>query len=126
KPIIGDIRRELRRRITHGGFKINHRKSKVLSREMGTVSVTKVGLRDDTFTVKGEAVLVFPQKKRRRLHGMIGSYINGQMDWPEKVGGLVAEFLYYYKNVGEQTATDCKTFKLCKEFEADWAKYRYR
>lgn len=129
KPIIGDIRRELRKCITSGGFKINHRKSKVLSREMGTVFITKMGLRGAPFAVSGELEkysLVFPQKKRRCLHGMIGSYLNGQMDWPEKVGGLVAEFLHYYKNVGRPTSTDNKTFWLCKKFEADWAKYRYR
>lgn len=128
KPIIGDIRRELREHITLGGFKVNHRKSKVLSRAMGTVFITKIGLRDSSTTGSGTqvATIVFPQKKRRRLHGMIGSYLANQMDWPEKVSGLIAEFLYYYKNVETPTLTDLKTFALCKEFEADWAKYRHR
>ncbi|MHB8660803.1 MAG: reverse transcriptase domain-containing protein [Minisyncoccota bacterium] len=126
QPIIGDMRKELRRCITRAGFKVNHRKSKVLSREMGTVSVTKIGLRDSS-TVEGQsrtATLVFPQNKRRRLHGMIGSYLVFQMDWPEKVSGLVAEFIYYYKNVEKPTATDHRTFALCKKFETDWSKHR--
>ena len=128
KPIIADIRRELRGCITRGGFEVNHRKSKVLSRAMGTVFITKIGLRDSSTTGSGTqvATIVFPQKKRRRLHGMIGSYLANQMDWPEKVSGLIAEFLYYYKNVETPTLTDLKTFALCKEFEADWAKYRHR
>ena len=46
------------------------------------------------------------------------------MDWPEKVSGLVAEFLYYFKNVWPKTETDKKTFALCQAFEAEWAKYR--
>ena len=128
KPIIRDIRKELRECITRGGFVVNHRKSKVLSREMGAVFVTKIGLRDSTAATEDtlEAILVFSQKKRRCLHGMIGSYLSGQMDWPEKVSGFIAEFLYYYKNVGTPTCTDQKTFALCKKFEAEWAKYRNR
>ncbi len=126
KPIITDIRRELRRHITRAGVGVNHRKSYVLSREMGRVSVTKMGLRDPSITEEKSkrATLVFPQKKRRRLHGMIGGYLAWQMDWPKKVSGLVAEFIYYYKNVEEPTATDRKTFALCKKFETAWSKYR--
>lgn len=125
KPIIGDIRRELREIIARAGFTVNHRKSRVLSREMGTTFVTKVGLHDSRSvgTPMKEGVLVFPQKKRRRLHGMIGSYLSEQTDWPEKVSGFVAEFIYYHKNVKVPTATDRKTFRLCREFEREWSKY---
>ncbi len=62
KPIIGDIRRELRRCIDRAGFEVNHRKSRVLSREMGVVHVTKIGLRGDP-SVPGKTILVFPKKK---------------------------------------------------------------
>jgi len=124
KPIVGEIREDIRRCITRAGFHVNHRKSKVLSREMGTVFVTKMGLRNDPG--KGTAILVFSQKKRRRLHGMIGSYLVGRTDWPQKVKGFISEFIYYYKNVVVPTATDRKTFGLCKKFEAEWAKYEYR
>ncbi|MBU6388472.1 hypothetical protein KGQ72_01170 [Patescibacteria group bacterium] len=126
KPIIGDIRRNVRECIARAGFEVNHRKSKVLSREMGAVFVTKIGLRNRTGKEDGSetAKIVFSQKKRRRLHGIIGSYLTMQMDWPEKVSGLIAEFIHYYKNVDESTATDRKTFALCKLFEAEWAKHR--
>ena len=126
KPIIGKIRRELRECIIRAGFRVNHRKSKVLSRAMGTVFVTKIGLQDPSTTENQSqtATFVFPKKKRRLLHGIIGSYLTMQMDWPEKVSGFIAEFLYYFKNVKEPTATDRKTFALCKKFEEEWAKHR--
>lgn len=126
KPIIGEIRTKLRECITGGGFAVNHRKSKILSRNMGTVFVTKVGLRNSLPTERQSSIakIVFPKKKRRRLHGIIGSYLHQQMDWPEKVSGYVAEFVYYFKTVDEPTASDKKTFALCKEFETEWAKYR--
>ncbi len=130
KPITSDIRRELRRRIESAGFQVNHRKSKVLCRDMGTVFVTKVGLRDQNLVAprseSAKAAIVFPKKKRRRLHGIIGSYLHMQMDWPEKVSGRIAEFLHYYRHVERRTAADHKTFALCKEFEREWAKYRKR
>lgn len=126
KIIIGeDTRREIRKHIEQAGFKINHRKSEVLSIEMGTVFVTKIGLR---FNDDSPAILVYPQWKRRKLHGIIGSYLAGPdvFDWPEKVSGYVAEFLYYYKTTPTKTASDAKTFALCKEFEREWGKYRHR
>ncbi|MBI4065621.1 hypothetical protein HY412_00300 [Candidatus Kaiserbacteria bacterium] len=124
KPITKEMRRDIRTCITRAGFVINHRKSKVLCRAMGTVFVTKVGLQAPSEDGSScTAKLVFSQKKRRRLHGIIKSYLAMQMDWPEKVSGYVAEFVYYYKNVGEPTATDRKTFALCKEFEAEWSRH---
>lgn len=137
----GDTRRTLRQVIAKAGFSVNHRKSQVLSRKMGTVFVTKVGLASshekreedveeyENFPYENDpptcsARLVFPQRKRRQLHGLIGSYLSQQMDWPEKVSGFVAQFLYYYKNVEVPTATDRKTFQLCRKFEEEWKKYR--
>ncbi len=126
KPIHRDLRNEIRECITKSSFRVNHRKSKVLSKEMGTIFVTRVGLRyqeaGDSDTIK--SIIVFPKRKRRKLHGIIKSYLKRQMDWPEKVSGYVAEFIYYYKNVGKPTASDLKTFGLCKAFESEWENYR--
>jgi hypothetical protein len=122
-PIPSWMRAEIRQYIAEAGFPVNHRKSRVLSRDMGTVFVTKVGLRS---AEDGKAVLVFPQKKRRRLHGIIGSYLTEpfQRDDPETIRGLVAEFIHHYKHVGRPTESDKKTFALCKEFERVSEPYR--
>lgn len=120
--ITTEQRKEVRRFIDEAGFAVNHRKSRVLTIEQGTIFVTKVGLEQQP--EQDNARIVFPQKKRRKLHGIIKSYLTMQMDWPEKVSGFVAEFLYYYKKVPQKTATDRKTFQLCKAFEAEWARYR--
>lgn len=120
--ITRDERREVRQFVVDSGFRVNHRKSRVLSLAQGTVFVTKVGLeRQEESPVSR---LVFPQKKRRRLHGLIKAYLSQNMDWPEYVSGYIAEFLYYYRCVGKRTKTDEKTFALCRAFEAEWAKYR--
>lgn len=120
--ITASQRREVRQIVAEAMFEVNHRKSKVLALSQGAVFITKVGLEEGP----GGSVarIVFPQKKRRKLHGIIMSYLKGQMDWPEKVSGLVSEFLYYYKRVHWKTATDQKTFNLCKAFEAEWARHR--
>lgn len=115
-------RKEIRQFVAVAGFTVNHRKSKVLALSQGTVFVTKVGLAAQPDAPV--ARLVFPQKKRRRLRNAILNYLTHQMDWPEHVSGLVAEFLYYYKNVPEKTSTDRKTFALCRAFESEWAKWR--
>ncbi len=117
------FRKDVRSYISRAGLSVNHQKSKVLSRRIGTVFVTKIGLRVNPEDEDGEAILVFPQKKRRKLHGAITSYIREVEDRPEEVSGLVAEFLYYFKTVKVKTKTDLKTFQLCKEFEAEWAKW---
>lgn len=131
-PITSEIRKDLRFCICAGDVKINHRKSFVLSRKMGTVFVTKVGLSsEDELTLHDfphdkEAKLVFPQKKRRKLHGIIGSYLKMKMDWPAKVSGYVAEFLHHIRAVRSITSSDNKTFALCKIFESEWAKHKNR
>lgn len=120
-PVNGDVRREIRDAVQHAGFRVNRRKTKVLCVGMGSVWVTGVGLTSS----QGSHLLriTFSQKSRRKLHGMIGSYLKGQFDNPEFISGHVAQFIYYFNQV-EPTATDLKTFRLCKEFEADWAKHR--
>ncbi len=121
-PIDENQRREIRRFVRESGFEVNRRKSKVLALVQGTVFITKVGL--EYQPGKEAARVVFPQGKRRTLHTLIGSYLTEQTDWPEKVSGLIAEFLYHYKNVWPKTETDKKTFALCQAFEREWAKYR--
>lgn len=118
-------REKIRSLIFRAKFDVNHRKSKLRSRDMGTVFVTKIGLRNpgENSNNSQVAVLVFPQKKRRKLHGLIGSYLRKQMDHPSLVSGYIAEFLYYYKNVAVKTETDKKTFALCKAFKAEREKY---
>lgn len=116
-------RKEIRAIIRQAGFEPNHRKSKVQIIDQGTIFITKVGLEKQPDRIS--ARVVFPQKKRRRLRNAIMDYLTWQTDHPEKVSGLIAEFLYYYKFVGsQQTASDRKTFALCVAFENEWAKYR--
>jgi hypothetical protein len=95
---------------------------------MGTVFVTKVGMREDTDESEDAkpAILVFPQKKRRRIHGIIQSYLTKELwnDSPEVIRGIIAEFLHYYKCVVTPTRSDAKTFALCKEFERVSEPYR--
>ncbi len=120
--ITTEQRKEIRRFVSDAGFGVNHRKSQVLTIAQGAVFITKVGLekqQDEEL-----ARVFFPQKKRRRLHGAIMSYLAFQMDWPEKVSGLIAEFLYYFKRTPHRTETDWKTFRLCRDFEEEWRKYR--
>jgi len=134
-------RRKLRAIIEKSWFRVNHRKSRVALQSMGPVSITQ-SLLERPFDLElfrgrrpptsanmqqesgaAHPHLVFPQKKRRKLHGIIHSYLSGEMDWPEKVSGYVAEFLYYWKNVSVKTATDRKTFALCRAFKAEWDRY---
>ena len=122
--ISAEQRREIRKTIEVAGFRVNHRKSKVLARSMGTVFMTQVGLAEQPESVV--ARLVFPQKKRRHLHRVIHDYLAQRTDWPEQVSGYIAEFLYYYRNVAVKTATDRKTFALCRGFERVWAMNRER
>jgi len=136
-----ETRRQLRLIIEKSGFQVNHRKSRLELLSMGSASVTKMGL-NRPFDLElfrghrpptpenmqremhtGPPLLVFSQRKRRRLHRIIHSYLTLEMDWPEKVSGYAAEFLYYYKQVAVKTATDHKTFALCRQFLAEWQKH---
>ena len=122
--IISSERRGLLRQfIVEAGFHVNHRKSKVLDRSMGAVHITKVGLEES----KTGTVIRFPQKKRRRIEGMMKSYLAQpfQQDKPEITRGMIAEFLYYYSQV-TPTASDERTMKLCRKFNETSAAYRKR
>lgn len=135
--ISAEMRKDIRRIVENAGLTINHRKSLVLKRSMGTVFITKLGLRTENVPIKNsqkqtkKGTLTFSQKKRRRLHGILQSFIKPiqpkegsqtklpsyNNDSPEVVSGVIAEFLHYYKNVEKPTATDRKTIALCKQFE---------
>lgn len=117
KLIPYDVRQKIRACMATANLYVNHKKSKVLSVEFGTLFVTKVGLRK---TTEEPAVLTFPQKKRRRLHGIIKSYFAGWNNEPNVIAGIIAEFIYYFRMVSKPTETDQKTFALCKEFESAW------
>lgn len=127
--IPSEVRATVRRFVEEAGFDINHRKSRVLSQAMGTTFITQVGMRLPAAShATSLNVLVFPQRKRRKLHGIIRSYLATPMqnDAPEVVRGFVAEFLYYYKRVVNPTMTDAKTFALCQEFQKVSGPYRKR
>ncbi len=100
--------------IENAGFQVNHRKSKVLDKQQGAVHVTKVGIE----LIETEAVLRFPQRKRRRIEGVLKSYlvVPFQKDNPEVIRGMIAEFLYYYSLV-TPTKSDERTMALCKRFQ---------
>lgn len=146
--IKSETRKDIREILTRAGLEINRKKSFVLKRSQGTVFITKLGMRlehvaqarNESEETIGEipdkkkisvGILTFPQKKRRRLHGILQSYLKpvfpkeGSVsklpgywnDSPEVVRGIMAEFIYYYKNVEHPTATDEKTMSLCKQFE---------
>lgn len=121
----GETRRRIRAIIERGGFSVNHKKSWVRLHSMGQASVTKWGI--ERQVNDGQVLrITYPQRKRRLLHGIIHSYLTQRMDWPEKVSGYVAEFLYYYKQAersGTLTATDHKTMELCLQFKTEWDKY---
>lgn len=136
-----ETRRQIRSIIEESGFQVNHRKSRLELLSMGPASVTKTGIvrpfdlelfrghrpptpvnmRNESHV--GGPRLVFSQQKRRKLHGIIHSYLALEMDWPEKVSGYAAEFLYYYKQVAVKTKTDRKTYALCRQFLAEWQRH---
>jgi hypothetical protein len=138
-PIGEGIRSDIRQFIEDAGFMVNHLKSHVRWRAKGTIFITKIGMHEpeadvkvtsdeETYKEPNPAILVFPQKKRRRIHGIIQSYLEGYKwnDSPEIIRGIIAEFIHYYKHVVTPTKTDEKTLALCKEFEKVSAPYRKR
>jgi hypothetical protein len=98
-----------------------HLKSKVLDRNLGTVFITKMGIRSD------KDRLVFPEKKRATLRNLILLCFQGKTEFfkrfgerkePENiVSGHIAEFLGYVAKVGTLTKSEEKLLALCKEFE---------
>ena len=141
KEFIGaNMRKDIRRIINNAGFEINLKKTFIYKRSMGTVFITKLGIRTEHEVVEKEeearekdkvGILTFSQKKRRCINGILQSFLKPvpqkegastkvmgyQNDSPEIVSGMIAEFLYYFKNVEKPTESNKKTFALCKEFE---------
>lgn len=119
------IRQRIRQYVEEAGFKINHKKSRYLERKKGVIFVTKIGI---TVEKESENALVFSRKKRRRLEGIIQSYIkpipiHGGLslpgywhDNPEQVLGIAGEFVNHYKNTPTPTKSDERTMSLFKQF----------
>lgn len=113
-------RKRIRRILNQGGFLANKEKSRVAQLPLGTVFITKWGLERPGWDSEEPARLVYPQRKRRKLHGLINNYLHlGDVE-PERVSGYIAEFIHYYKQARPPTATDQKTFALCQEFQRVW------
>ena len=120
--ISSETREGIRAILKEAGFNLNDLKAQILQVSMGTVFINNWGVRHE----QGANVLVFPQATRRKLHGIIKSYLEGPhiFDHPEVVSGYVAGFIAYWKAVKVKTKTDQKTMTLCKLFEVEWAKHR--
>ena len=114
--LFSTTRKELRKMIGFAGFSVNHRKSRVLSRGKGGVKVTKVGLEGG----EASAVISFPKKKRKRLEHLVKTFLIGRLQEKrfELISGVMAEFLYYYKQV-TPTKSDCRTKALCERFKKE-------
>ena len=135
EAIKDEVRSAIRKDINTAGFEVKHRKSFVLSRNKGAVFITKYGMQvkplqkqKEVFGGESEerpvrklieGTLTFPKKKRSRLRGIIRNYLAKQWrnDIPEVITGLIAEFMYYWKNVRRKTASDRRLMQLCKKFE---------
>lgn len=122
KPIFPDLRKRIRSEFEVAGVRVNHNKSFVLSRGMGSVFVTKVGISCDNDN-HSRGNLLFPQKKRRQLHGIIKSYIRRGEGSPYVISGLVAEFINHYRNT-RISKSDEKTYILCQQFKIIWERRR--
>lgn len=117
KPLWFELRREVRKHIVAAGFRVNHRKSKVLYTKQGIVTVTGFGL-------DAEGRTVFPGRKRLALQGMLRTYLEYGKGDPHKIGGHVAYFRHYARNV-RPTESDKRLLKLCEEFESAKAMTRF-
>lgn len=118
RPLFPPFRQEVRRRIATAGFSVNHRKSWVLDRAKGTVSFTGFGLSrfDPLEHVRSMNRVAFPGKRRRKLQGMIRTFLARGEGNPGKIGGHVGHFLHYVKSV-RPTASDRKLIVLCNLFK---------
>ncbi len=115
KPFWPRERREIRRRVERVGFVVNDRKSKVLSIEQGGIPITGFALE------QGTGGLVFPQKKRKKLQGMLRTFLRVGEGNHHEIRGHIAHFLEYYKTVLEQndgviTASDNKMLAMITAF----------
>jgi hypothetical protein len=114
EPIWTHTRKRIREFIGVASFAVNHRKSKVLYRKQGTVTITGFGLTDDA---EGNAVITFPGKKRRALQGMLRAFIRAKRGDVNEIRGHVAYFKHYANFVPFKTKSDIKMLALCAQFQ---------
>ena len=116
RPVWSHLRKEIRSYFACAGFAVNHRKSRVLYRRQGTVSITGFGLSDDS---NQQPIVTFPQCKRRKLQGMLRKYILFGKGNVEVIKGYIAEFKYYLFRGGNSSLTksDGKMIALYNQFE---------
>lgn len=117
RPLFPPFRQEIRRRIAEAGFLVNHRKSRLLDRAKGTVSFTGFGLSrfDRLEHPRQMNRITFPGKKRRKLQGILRTFLARGEGNPDEIGGHVAHFLHYVEVV-RPTASDQKLTELCLKF----------
>lgn len=109
QPIFSAIRMEIRNVIATSGI-VNHRKSRVLDRRNGVVFITGFG-------ISPEGKVVFPQKKRTRLRGMLRTAFRRPHEANVSViSGHVAHFREYLRVV-QPTPGDKRLLALIQKFE---------
>lgn len=110
RPIFPVIRKKIRS-VIHGLGTVNHCKSRVLDRAKGVVFITGFGL--------GEGrEIVFPQKKRTKLRGMLRTAFRRQEEVNVAViCGHIAHFREYLRRREEPTAQDRRLLDLIFLFE---------
>lgn len=114
RAVWSDMRKRIRSIIADAGFEVKHGKSRVLCRDQGVVTVTKVGLAPGD----GAARLVFGRAKARQLEGALGRYEKRpEFTNPNKVAGLVGQFIYFTKMKNEHTQSEIALLHRCKDFE---------
>ncbi len=143
-PIDKKICDYIRRVVNEAGFELNNWKTQFGQRTKQTVFITKIGLRADPSTLITEeeitpeteflptqpSILTFSGKKRRELRNIIQSFFalasapqgKTAMYWndqPEKIRGMIGEFVQYYRHVGSPTKSDWALRRLCREFEKE-------
>lgn len=118
RPLFLPFRQKIRHHIAEAGFLVNHRKSRVLDRAKGTVSFTGSGLSrfDPLEHPRSMNRMTFPGEKRRKLQGMLRTFLARGEGNPDKICGHVGQFLHYVKSV-RPTASDRKLIALCSAFK---------
>ncbi len=115
RPIWEDVRKKIRAFVASASFGINHRKSQVLYRRQGTVTITGFGISTD---INGGAVITFPGKKRRALRGMLRTFLARHEGNVDVLRGHVTYFKHYARFVAVRTKSDRNLLALCSQFES--------
>jgi hypothetical protein len=118
QPIFPSLRKEIRKMIASSGATVNHRKSRFLDRDKGVVFITGFGINST-----GE--VVFPQKKRTKLRGMLRTALQNRAWGLERVRviqGHITHYREYLKVRGiSYTMSDYWMVSLVERFEANFA-----